>query len=224
MRRVRIIGLSLLALGVPAFAFGGEEPPSVGELSVSASLGGCGLASDAIVCQIDASWNDLEGAEYYTVSVTRADGSVVDLGESAGSSRSIFVPYVGPGTYSVQIAAWGTPPGAEEPQVLAREKSLSTAGDRQVDAVGRSDGASRRAPELSDVPAEEPPAEEDPQPAEPPAPEPPPACEDEPPDEELPEQPPEPGAEASSDPDDAAAAATETAEAEQDDPDVPPCP
>ena len=220
------MGLSLLALGVPAFAFGGEQAPPVGDLSVSASLGGCGLAGNAIVCQIDASWNDLEGAEYYTVSVTRADGSVVDLGQSSGSSRSIFVPYVGPGTYSVQVAAWGTPPGAEEPEVLVREKSLSTAGNPEVDAVGRSVGAARHSPDRGDAPADETPAEEDPHPAEPPATE-PPACEEEPPDEERPEEPVEPvepGMEASSGLDEAQAATAAEQAPEEDDRVVPPCP
>ena len=115
MRRMRIIGLALLALGPspPSRSAASRHPPGR-SLSVSASLDGCGLANAAIVCQIDASWSALEGADYYTVSVTRADGSVVDVGEAAGTSRSIFVPYVGPGTYSVQVSAWGTPPGEDE--------------------------------------------------------------------------------------------------------------
>jgi hypothetical protein len=228
MRRIRIIGLALLALGVPAFAFGGEQPPAVGDLSVSASLGGCGLAGNAIVCEIDASWNELEGADYYTVSVTRADGSVVDLGQSTGSSRAIFVPYVGPGTYSVQVAAWGTPPGEEEPRVLAREKSLSTASDEEARTVGSSQGAARSAPDRDEAPGDETPAEDDPPVAEPPAIEPPaieppPACEEERPDAEEPEGPDEPAADA---PAELESVATDTAaDAEQDDPDdVPPCP
>jgi hypothetical protein len=128
--RRRIVALTALGLAVPTFALGGEPaPPGPASLNVSASLGGCGLADTAIVCRIDASWDAPEGAEYYTVSVTRADGSVVDLGQSSGTSRSIYVPYVGPGTYSVRVAAWGTPPGEEEPEVLVREQALSTGGD-----------------------------------------------------------------------------------------------
>jgi hypothetical protein len=130
MRRRRVLLLALLALAVPPFALGGEEPPSgPAELSVTASLGGCGLVNTAIVCQIDAGWSPLEGADYYTVSVTRPDGSVVDAGEVTGTGRSVFVPYVGPGTYAVEVAAWGTPPGDEEPEVLVREKTLSTSSD-----------------------------------------------------------------------------------------------
>jgi hypothetical protein len=135
MRRLRVTGLALLALAVPPFALGGEEPPSGPvELSVSASLGGCGVVNAAIVCQIDAGWTPLEGADYYTVSVTRPDGSVVDAGEAAGAGRSVFVPYVGPGTYAVEVAAWGTPPGEDDAEVLVREKTLSTSA-----AVGRGD-------------------------------------------------------------------------------------
>jgi hypothetical protein len=33
---------------------------------------------------------------------------------------------VGPGNYSVQVAAWGTPPGEDEPEVLVQERALST--------------------------------------------------------------------------------------------------
>jgi hypothetical protein len=130
MRRRRVLLLALLALAVPPFALGGEEPPSgPAELSVSASLAGCGLVNTAIVCQIDAGWSPLEGADYYTVSVTRPDGSVVDAGEVAGTGRSVFVPYVGSGTYAVEVAAWGTPPGDDDPEVLVREKALSTSSD-----------------------------------------------------------------------------------------------
>ncbi len=136
MARLRIIGLTLLALAVPTVAFGGEEAPSGPQsLSVSASLGSCGLANAAIVCQIDASWNALEGADYYTVSVTRPDGSVLDLGQAAGTSRTLFVSYVGSGSYSVQVAAWGTPPGEDEPEVLARENALSAGDGRRDRAV-----------------------------------------------------------------------------------------
>ena len=216
MRRMRIIALSLLALGVPAFAFGGEQPPPGGSLSVSASLGGCGLANAAIVCRIDASWSAFEGADYYTVSVTRADGSVVDVGQGAGTSRSIFVPYVGPGTYSVQVSAWGTPPGENEPEVLAREKSLSTAdaeggGDEvSTDPAGvappgdgRDTGEVVEDPTGEDDPAIEPPVVE------------PPVCEEEPP-----EEPVEPDAEAAGEP----AAETVDPLAAEDDPEIPPCP
>jgi hypothetical protein len=127
MHRLRVVLLALLVLVVPTFALGGEEDPSgPATLSVNAALEGCGLANATIVCQIDAGWTALEEADYYTVSVTRADGSVIDLGQTEGTSRSIFVPYVGAGTYSVQVAAWGTPAGDEDPEMLAREEAKST--------------------------------------------------------------------------------------------------
>jgi hypothetical protein len=216
MRRLRIIGLSLLALGVPAFAFGGEQGPSGGSLSVSASLGGCGLANAAIVCQIDASWTAFEGADYYTVSVTRADGSVVDLGQSSGTSRSLYVPYVGPGTYSVQVSAWGTPPGEEEPEVLAREQSLSTAGTGGGGGEVGTDPAGSAPPgegrDTGEV-VEEPASEDEPV-TEPPVVE-PPACEEEPP-----QEPVEPAAETASEP----VAESVDPLAAEDDPEIPPCP
>jgi hypothetical protein len=186
MRRLRIAGLAMLALAVPPLAFGGEEEPAApAALSVSASLGGCGLANAAVVCEIDTSWSALEGAEYYTVSVTRPDGSVADAGEVSGNGTSVFVPYVGPGTYSVEVAAWGTPPGAEQPEVLVREKALSTGsnaggGARQEPDRSGLAGDDRGASEPADVtdepvPATDPPVDEAPacdEPAEEPAEEP----------------------------------------------------
>lgn len=122
--------LTLLALLVPLPAFalngGGTQPAGPVEISVSASLGDCGLAETQIVCQINASWSAVEHADYYTLSVTRSDGSVVDYGQSAGTGTSLWVPYVGSGTYSVEVAAWGTPPDADRAHVIARETSVSS--------------------------------------------------------------------------------------------------
>lgn len=149
MGRLRIIGLTLLALAVPPFALGGEEAPAGPQaLQVSASLGGCGIADAAIVCSIDTSWNSIEGAEEYAVSVTRPDGSVVDLGQSGGTARTLFIPYVGSGNYSIQVTAWGTPPGEEEPRVLARDRATSADG-----AARGSDGSASSRP--GDAPAGE---------------------------------------------------------------------
>jgi hypothetical protein len=178
MGRARVAGLTLLALAVPTFAFGGEQAPSgPANLSVSASLQSCGLANTQVTCQIDASWSALEGAEYYTVSVRRPDGVVLDLGQSAGTSRSIFVPYVGAGNYSVQVEAWGTPPGEDEPEVVARDRSFSTerasAGNHTTQAsrgdrgATAGDGREADAAPPADAPGAEP--AEEPSTAEPPA-------------------------------------------------------
>ena len=148
-RRLRVIGLTVLALAAPAFALGGEAPSSGAQtLSVTAALNGCGLAGTTIACQIDAGWNALEDADYYTVSVTRPDGSVVEAGQSNGTSHAIVVPYVGPGVYSVQVAAWGTPPGKDEPEVLGQGEagSLESQGEaapptESVEPAGDSDRA-----------------------------------------------------------------------------------
>ena len=144
--RRRTILLAALALAVPLPAFGlgsgADDGPELQALSVEASLAGCGVAEAAILCEIDASWSSIEGADDYTVSVTRPDGSVFDVG-SAGAGAggtSIFVPYAGNGTYSVQVVAWGTAPGSEEPKVLARESAEPTAGDGSDGAVARGEG------------------------------------------------------------------------------------
>ena len=128
MPRRRTILLTMLALLVPLPAFALTEdggPAGPVEIAVSASLGGCGLAETQIVCQIDASWSAVEDADYYTLSVTRADGSVVDYGQSAGTGTSLWVPYVGSGTYSVEVVAWGTPAEEETAHVLARDRASS---------------------------------------------------------------------------------------------------
>lgn len=136
--RGRPLVLALLALAVPlpalALTDGKPEPavPAHVEMAVSASLGKCGLAETQIVCQINASWDAVEDADYYTVSVTRPDGSVVDYGETGSPGTSLWVPYVGSGTYSVEVAAWGTPEDDAEPRVIARDHALSTADGRNA--------------------------------------------------------------------------------------------
>jgi hypothetical protein len=138
MPRMRTILLATLALAVPIPALaltGGGGAPAQASISVSASLGGCGLAGERIVCRIDASWSEVEHADYYTVSVTRPDGGVVDQGQSPGTGTSVWVEYAGAGTYGVTVTAWGTPPGASEPHVIAREKAESV--DSKISARAR---------------------------------------------------------------------------------------
>ncbi|MDQ3728817.1 MAG: hypothetical protein M3355_04445 [Actinomycetota bacterium] len=139
--RRRICGLALVALAVPfpALALDGGGTPSSEDarasLTVSASLDGCGLAGTQILCKINTGWNALDGADNYTMSVTGADGSVVDYGETSGQGSSVWVPYVGPGMYSVTVTAWGTPPDEEEegsPEVIARSSSESSGISAEV--------------------------------------------------------------------------------------------
>ena len=145
---------------------------------------------------------------------------MVDAGEVAGTGRSVFVPYVGPGTYAVVVTAWGTPPGDDEPEVLARERTLSTSSD--------ADGAVTQHPGESGLPADgrdtaNPGAvTDDPGPATDPDVDEPPAC-DEPDAEPIEEPGPEEAGEAApatSAPDQDAAD-----DEDADDPDTPPvCP
>jgi hypothetical protein len=124
-RRILIYAFLALAVPLPALALtgrgGGEQPPPDVSLSVAASLDSCGTAADTIVCKIDVSWNAVPGANRYTASVTRADGSVVDFGDVGAGSASFWVPYVGNGTYTVSVSAYGTPPGEDKPEVLDRD-------------------------------------------------------------------------------------------------------
>lgn len=190
MPRRRTILLTMLALLVPLPAFALTEdggPAGPVEIAVSASLGGCGLAETQIVCQIDASWSAVEDADYYTLSVTRADGSVVDYGQSAGTGTSMWVPYVGSGTYSVEVVAWGTPAEEAKAQVIARDRATSqteTARPAMTDADEAAPGErGHQAAGPGTVPVTGEPAGEDPDAA----PEPELVCE-----EPTPEPAPEP--------------------------------
>jgi hypothetical protein len=145
--RARTILLAMLALLVPLPAFalnGGSTAGSSGpaEIAVSVSRGDCGLAETQIVCELSATWSAVEDADYYTISVTRADGSVVDYGQSTSTGTSLWVPYVGAGTYSVQIDAWGTPEDDSKPaEVIARDRAMSTtAGGEREPAMAEGAG------------------------------------------------------------------------------------
>ena len=133
-RRTILLALLALAVPLPAFALSGGETSEPAGISVSASLGDCGLAESRIVCQIDASWNAVEGAD-------------------------VRDPERGAGTYSVQVSAWGTPPGDEEARVIARDRSTSTerfersALDRSAEAGA--DEATHEAGEDAEAPDED---------------------------------------------------------------------
>jgi hypothetical protein len=130
-RRAFIYAALALAVPLPAYALSsGDAPESApAALSVSVLLDRCGLLETEIVCKLDVSYGEIAGATSYTASVTRADGSVVDYGEVGGGDTSLWVPYVGAGTYSVEIAAYGDPPQpGGRPDLLSRD--LSTAQGR----------------------------------------------------------------------------------------------
>jgi hypothetical protein len=126
-RRVFLYAALALAIPLPAFALGegvGESAPAA--LEVSVSLDRCGLLETEVVCKLDVSYGEVPGAVRYTASVTRADGSVVDYGDVGGGGTSLWVPYVGSGTYSVEIAAYGPPEQAGgRPELLSRDTSFA---------------------------------------------------------------------------------------------------
>jgi hypothetical protein len=113
MNRKRALLYAALALAVPLPALALPGGSGAADLGVEASLGGCGLSGGSIACRIDASFNRVPDAEYYTASVTAANGTVTDLGTVPGGGGSgtasigAWVPYVGNGTYTVTVSAWG---------------------------------------------------------------------------------------------------------------------
>ncbi|MGH2987544.1 MAG: hypothetical protein ACRDLO_12770 [Solirubrobacterales bacterium] len=124
--------LTLLALAAPLPALAtsdkGMEPISADRgpaaLEVSTSLDSCGTLESKVVCKLDVSYNALAEATSYSATVTRADGSVVDYGGVAAGGTSLWVPYVGSGTYSVRVTAFGDPqrPNGGKP-VISTETS-----------------------------------------------------------------------------------------------------
>ncbi|MDQ3572804.1 MAG: hypothetical protein M3383_08100 [Actinomycetota bacterium] len=105
----------------------GESAAATTGLTVSAALDLCGVADSAILCKIDASWSGIEHADTYMISVTRPDGSVIDFGSTGAAMTPLWVPYAGPGSYTITVEAWGTPPQAAhaEPELIARARATS---------------------------------------------------------------------------------------------------
>ena len=162
-RRATILAALALAVPLPALALTGASGSG---LSVSASLEGCGVGGGGVVCGINASWSGVEGAEYYTVSVTAPDGSVTDLGEVGGGGATVWVPYTGNGTYTVSVSAYGVDENGDE-KVLdtdeAAPEARAKSGDGQAHVV---EGAQTQTPapaaEDPEQPAEEAPVEDPP--------------------------------------------------------------
>jgi hypothetical protein len=125
----------------------------------------------------------VEGAQYYTVSVTAPDGSVTDFGSVGGGGTTLWVPYTGNGTYTVSVSAYGVDDEGD-PEVIDTEEATPEEQEKfgELEAHGV-EGAQTEVPGTEEEqPAEDAPPVEDAAPAEEaPAPTP-----------ELPPCPPEP--------------------------------
>lgn len=146
MRRKRLLLLVALALAapVPAFAVSlANDGSGAGSLAAQASLDSCGLFENQIVCKIDASYNEVAGATSYTASVSGPNGAVSDYGSVGAGGTSLWVPYAGNGTYTVEIQAWGTPPSVHsKPPLVASDKTgTGDNGDGANPADGGATGA-----------------------------------------------------------------------------------
>jgi hypothetical protein len=162
-----VLAALALCVPIPAWALSGDDPApeTAGTLGVSASLDSCGIAGSSVVCKIDASWNSIEGATSYSASVTSPDGSVVDYGDAGGAGTSFWVPYSGPGTYTVTVSAYGNPPGPDQRELITRDSSeghenpLDDPGTTSLEATVGEDADGDGVPD-GEEPAEEEPAEE----------------------------------------------------------------
>jgi hypothetical protein len=146
--------LTLLALAAPlpalATSDNGTEPISADRgpaaLEVSTSLDSCGTLGNKVVCKLDVAYNALPEADSYSATVTRADGSVVDYGGIAPGGTSLWVPYVGSGTYSVRVTAYGSPERPDgDKEVVATEASRTKTRAKVRDATSETEVKARGA-------------------------------------------------------------------------------
>lgn len=136
-RRKRLLLYAALALAVPVPALAvGLANSSAGSLDAQASLDSCGLFDQQIICKIDVSYNSVDGADSYTASVTAPTGAVSDFGDVGAGGTSVWVPYVGDGTYTVQVQAWGTPAGPHQKAPLVASDKAGTEGQSATGATG----------------------------------------------------------------------------------------
>ena len=162
-RRRRTIGLAALALSLPlpAYALTQGETGGPASLSVSVALDSCGVSGSRVLCKLGVSFETIPGATSYTASVTSPDGSVTDLGSVPAGGTSVYVPYVGNGTYSVRVSAYGSPdePGAE-PELLESDTSgeaeSSTESEREEAPRIEHGRAEAEAEEAGEAPEQEP--------------------------------------------------------------------
>ncbi|MGI8460479.1 MAG: hypothetical protein ACR2OC_02415, partial [Solirubrobacterales bacterium] len=113
-------------------------------------------------CDIQIGFGGVSGADTYTADITRSDGSVQDLGVvgggEGGGSATALVPYVGSGTYTVTVSAWGEPDEENDGERGLLERDRDGAGERHS---GRAEAKSTAEAEAEAIPA----AEADPAPA-----------------------------------------------------------
>ena len=148
-----VLELLALAASTPALASSDNamEPTDAARgpaaLEVSTALDSCGTLEDEVLCKLDVSYNALPEAASYSAAVTRADGSVVDYGGVAPGGTSLWVPYVGSGTYSVRVTGVRGPRAARRRQGgrLDRGHAHGGDGDRgaRSDERGRGRGQQR---------------------------------------------------------------------------------
>ena len=153
-RRTLVLAALALCVPIPALALpeGDPAPETAGTLGVSATLDSCGIAGDQVVCKIDASWNAVPGATSYSASVTSPGGGVVDYGDAGGSGTSFWVPYAGPGTYTVTVSAYGDPPGPAKRELLTKDSS--EAGGGKASRLSADGEATLSAPLEGETPAD----------------------------------------------------------------------
>ncbi len=147
--RLRWLAYVALALVVPLRAFGG----GTASLGVSASLGSCGLSGTAVYCNVNASFNHVPDAQYYTAQIVRPDSTVQDFGAVAsgggggGSTVSLPVTYTGAGTYTVTISAYGGP--KDDKKLIQRDKAKTTTAPTQTTTTTTTTATTQTTPDTA---------------------------------------------------------------------------
>lgn len=101
-RLVALLAAAALAAFLLPPALGGAQ----GGLGVTASLAGCGQDGPHVSCDIVVGFGEVAGADRYSATVSKPDGSVEDMGGLAPGSTTLRVGYVGDGRYVVTVSAW----------------------------------------------------------------------------------------------------------------------
>jgi hypothetical protein len=100
--------VSALAAALGAIVLGGPMLAEAGPaMAPRAWPMGCRAVHEQVQCSIAVSFNPVEGASYYTATLTTPGGASIPYGQVGTGSASLSFAYAGDGAYTVGVQAWG---------------------------------------------------------------------------------------------------------------------
>lgn len=127
-----IIGLALAMLAVGAGGAIARSEPGLAEapesFAVDATFGGCGRAEERIMCRVALGFSGIDGATSYQASVQAPGGGVTFLGSLGPEGGTVWFPYSGDGTYSIDVQALGPGPDGHK-EALGRASTWMSERD-----------------------------------------------------------------------------------------------